>query len=108
MNGSVDLVVDDATSWAERDALAGHARQAVILRGPDIGADLHGLADAGHGLLLEVGRDPGLVRKARVCRSEQKNGRESSAGAGHWRSLQAGPPAVHRSSGIISAPLVEA
>jgi len=60
MKDAGDLVVDDPTTGTEGLALAGHTGKAMILRGPDVRAELHGFADAGHGLLLEIVGDDGL------------------------------------------------
>lgn len=59
---------DDATAWSEGVTLAHHAGKAVIFGSPHVGADLHGLANAGYGFLLKsVGEDGRVVAKQSVA-----------------------------------------
>ncbi|WP_245501198.1 AraC family ligand binding domain-containing protein [Lichenibacterium minor] len=92
-----DLVVDDAAARAEALPPAGHAGQAVVLGGPNVGADLHGFAHAGHGFLLQRVGDDGLRGRDAGGRGERcREGEEDEQGSAHGDNVQVSTSTVHR------------
>ena len=55
----------------------------MVLGGHQVGADLHGLADAGHGFLLQIVGDLGLGRCRAGRRGDHQDGRKRNVSASH-------------------------